>query len=187
MASHSADAGEFISSLSIELPEDRALTAGELTSILTNRNASSFIRMMMVDLPLSDRPVDTESDLLFSMSDKIPVLQVMPTLSMLEYSEGIYFEVLDPLDMSAGGSASGFMSACSTLVADNGDGSYIIVSNCSGSVQQFITEGLDLSVTEATALRYSASGDLLSERTVRGNGRFTLQSGETLIIKLSGQ
>ena len=187
MASHSADGGEFISSLSIELPEDRTLTAGEMTSILINKNAASYIRMIMVDLPVSDRPVDTESDSVFTMAGKIPVLKVMPALSMLRYSEGIYYEVLDPLDMSSGVSASSFTSACSILVTEDSGGRYVIVSNCSGSVQQFITEGLDLSATEATVQRYSASGTLLSERNVRGNGRYTLQSGESLIIKISGQ
>ena len=184
MASRSADAGEFISGLRFDLPEERALSCGELAAILTNRNASN-IRLTMVDLPLSARPSDTESRDVFSAEGELPLLKVLPALSHMRYTDGVYYEIQDPLDQNSENTADNFNNACTTLVVEDSEYISIIVSNSSSSPVQFITEGLDFSPAGAEVIRYSSSGDLLSRREIGGNIRHTLQGGEVRVIRIS--
>ncbi len=180
--SRSSDSGEFIRSLDI-IAGAGELTAGEIVSALSNDS----VRMVMIDIDVSPRPVDTESSDVFSSDSQITILNTVPQIRFLRHSDSLYYELSDPMDSEALVTASEFSSECSVMLLSDGDKVYLIVSNTSDTQQQYLIEGVDMTLDNAVVRRYSAEGNLLTTRRLsRNDVRHTLQAGEFSVIEFGG-
>ena len=127
------------------------------------------------------------SDLVLFDSD-IDVAEVLSTLRPLVDGERIFFEVEDPVDLSAGYSAEGFNDACDTILLDSGDGVYLIVANHSDAMQHFMVISSSFDTSDGKYSRFSSQGRLIYERHLNRLGRrLTLQPGEFMIIEVPRQ
>lgn len=184
ITSHAAGGGEFISSLSIDSANQNSMNAGRMISVYLNENAE-YIKMCMFDVDVSDRPVDTESIAVIGNESTRMALNMIGNLSFMNNTQGIYFEVADPMDSSADDSAELFLQSCTVQYVADHDNKYLIVANTSDFQQQFITEGVDFIANDSTIIRYSANGEVLFDRTVkRIDLRYTLQPGEVIVFTI---
>ncbi len=179
--SRSTDSGEFIRSVNIT-GDTFAITSAQIASIAVNDS----VRMIMIDINVSERPVDTESAAIFVGESPAIVLNTVSQLGFTRHSDSLYYEVTDPLDGSSGNSATQFNADCSVSLIGNGSVKYLIVANDSDTQQQFIIDGVDLTMDSAIMRRYSSSGELLNTRSLsRSNVRHTLQAGEFIVIEIT--
>jgi hypothetical protein len=179
--SRSSDSGEFIRSLDI-IANSGELTAGEIVSALTNDS----VRMVLIDIDISPRPVDTENDDVFKSESQRVILNTMSEIRFLRHSSSLYYELADPMDSEAGISSDEFNAECSVMLISSGDKTYLIVSNTSTTQQQYLIEGVDLTLDNAVVRRYSSEGNLMTTRRLsRNDVRHTLQAGEFSIIEIS--
>ncbi|MCQ2532454.1 MAG: hypothetical protein MJ093_07090 [Saccharofermentans sp.] len=184
VALHMGVGGEYISSLSYELDEGKTLDAAQLVSMFLNDD-SQYIKMCLFDMDISDRPVDTESDAIFADKGSISLLQMINNLSFIKNTEGMYCLVGDPLSGTSEDSAEKFNKSCTVEYIAGRENSYLIVANASASQQQFITEGVNMIANDTVITRYSSSGEVLFNRTVkRTDIRFTLQPGEIIVFTI---
>ena len=141
----------------------------------------------MIDIDVSPRPVDTESSDVFSSDSQIAILNTVPQIRFLRHSDSLYYELSDPMDSEALVTASEFSSECSVMLLSDGDKVYLIVSNTSDTQQQYLIEGVDMTLDNAVVRRYSAEGNLLTTRRLsRNDVRHTLQAGEFSVIEFGG-
>ena len=181
--SRGAESGEFIRSVSI-LGDTTRVTAAQIASIAMNDS----VRMVMIDINVSERPVDTESSAVFVGDMPSVILNTISQLRFTRHSGSLYYEVTEPLDSNSSFSATQFNSDCFVSLMESGNTKYLVVANDSDSVQQFIIEGVDLTMDSAIIRRYSSSGVLLSTRSLsRSDVRHTLQSGEFIVIEITGE
>jgi len=179
--SRSSDSGEFIRSLDI-IANSGELTAGEIVSALTNDS----VRMVLIDIDISPRPVDTENDDVFKSESQRVILNTLSEIRFLRHSSSLYYELADPMDSEAGISSDEFNAECSVMLISSGDKTYLIVSNTSTTQQQYLIEGVDLTLDNAVVRRYSSEGNLMTTRRLsRNDVRHTLQAGEFSIIEIS--
>ncbi|MCQ2529524.1 MAG: hypothetical protein MJ108_10475 [Saccharofermentans sp.] len=187
ITSHGAGGGEFVSSLSYTKSDEYRLNAARLASIYLNGD-TDYLKMCMFDIAISDRPVDTESEAIFTDASTPVLLNMISKLSFLKNTECIFFEVLDPLDAASEDSAENFMNACTVTYTADRENRYLVVANASNSQQQFITEGVDLISDKATIIRYSSTGEVLFDRAVkRTDLRYTLQPGELIVFTIPNE
>ena len=60
----------------------------------------------------------------------------------------------------------------------------MIVANSSEYQEQFVVDTKDLSIQDATLLRYSATGEELQNETIkRLKNRYSIQSGQVMIFE----
>lgn len=180
--SRSADSGEFIRSLDI-VAGAGDLTAGEVVSALSNDS----VRMIMIDIDVSPRPVDTENADVFSSDSQRTILNTLPQIRFLRHSDSLYYELSDPMDSEAQVTSAEFNSECSVMLLSSGDKVYLIVSNTSDVQQQYLIEGVNMTLDNAVVRRYSSEGNLLTTRRLsRNDVRHTLQAGEFSVIEIGG-
>ena len=181
--SRGAESGEFIRSLNIAGDPSR-VTAAQIASIAVNDS----VRMVMIDVNVSRRPVDTETSDVFVGTAPSVILNTLSQLRFTRHANSLYYEVTEPLDSNSAFSATQFNSDCSVSLLENGNTKYLIVANDSDTQQQFIIDGVDLTMDSAIIRRYSASGELLNTRSLsRSDVRHTLQAGEFIVIEISSE
>lgn len=187
ITSHGAGGGEFISSLSFNQSDEYRMNAARLASIYLNDDAD-YMKMCLFNVAISDRPVDTESEAIFTDPSTTVLLNMISKLAFLKNTEGIYCEVLDPLNTASQDTAESFSGACTVKYAADRQNRYLIVANTSDSHQQFVTEGVDLISSSATIVRYSSTGKVLFDRAVkRSDVRYTLQPGELIVFTIPNE
>ena len=78
-----------------------------------------------------------------------------------------------------------FSSEVSVMLMSQDGKTYLVVANTSQTQQQYIIEGVDVTLDDAVVRRYSAEGNLLTSRRLsRSDVRHTLQAGEFSIIEI---
>lgn len=180
--SRGAESGEFIRSVSI-FGDTSRVTAAQVASIAMNDS----VRMILIDINVSERPVDTESSDVFVGNMPSVILKTISQLRFLRHAGTLYYEVTEPLDSNSAYSVTQFNSDCSVSLLEGDNKRYLIVTNDSDSLQQFIIDGVDLTMDSAIIRRYSSSGELLSTRSLsRSDVRHTLQPGEFIVIEITG-
>lgn len=178
--SRSADSGEFVRSLNINDISGN-LSAGEIISSL----ATDSVRMIMIDITPSVRPVDTESDAVLSNSSQRVVLNSISQIRFMRHADSLYYELADPMDAASGLTADQFSSEVSVMLMSQDGKTYLVVANTSQTQQQYIIEGVDVTLDDAVVRRYSAEGNLLTSRRLsRSDVRHTLQAGEFSVIEI---
>lgn len=179
--SRGAESGEFIRSVNI-IGDPSRITAAQIASIAMNDS----VKMVMFDVNVSGRPVDTETDAVFVGNAPSVILNTLSKLRFTRHASSLYYEVTEPLDSSSPYSATQFNSDCSVSLLESDNIKYLIVANDSDTQQQFIIDGVDLTMDKAIIRRYSASGELLSTRSLsRSDVRHTLQAGEFIVIEIT--
>ena len=195
------DGGEYISSLSriegdiTEYPLDAASYA----SLLLNGNRS-YIGMIMKDIDVSTRPVDSQSDNVFcgsfdyqseksrrkAAADTMTALRVMGTLAPSSGGQNIYVDILDPLDNGSSEKAENFSNSCYTGCVLKDGTVYLTIANPSKEQKQFVIEKGELEADYVSIRRYSSDGTLLTEKVTPGSRRrYTLGSGEYIVVSYS--
>lgn len=180
--SYGTDTGEFISSFDIsEGVERNDMTAGKcLVSILSDE--SSFARMIMVDLHVKRGATDLDN--IINEYDSV-MLNSLNMINGLKFSERLAIDVQKPLSGSAEGTLDEFNSNVGTYIFKTDKGLVLIVANASDTQQQFLIDGLDLSLKGSLMTRYSADGEELQTEKMSGrHPRYTLQAGQVLIVQV---
>ena len=179
--SRGSESGEFIRSVNI-VGDPSRLTAAQVASIAVNDS----VRMVMIDINVSSRPVDTETSDVFVDAAPSVILNTISQLRFTRHAGSLYYEVTEPLDSNSAFSATQFNSDCVVSLMEGANTRYLIVANDSDTQQQFIIDGVDLTMDSAIIRRYSSSGTLLSTRSLsRSDVRHTLQAGEFIIIEIT--
>lgn len=193
-AGHSSDSGEFISSLRFTPGSLPSTSAEVIDAILAE--GSEFVRMTMVDVSLSPRHVDLESDMIFSGDSDLQdaqttsqrmllVLNTIRNLHILDDSQTLYREVLDPLNTSVAGRAEDFRRACTVRLVESEGNICLIVANHSDSQQQFLLVSGSSALVGSDIFRYGPDGRFLIKRNVLWiDRRQTIGPGEYLIINV---
>lgn len=205
VTTHGNESGEFISSLSISSSSynstdviisrtTEAITSGAYLSAILSDNAG-FVSMTMFDVPVSYRPIDTESFDVFVPSDlnglertnaevsATAFFGFLQSVRPLNYLDRSSSEVLDPVDEDSAVTADGFNQCCDSVIFSGEAENYIYISNSSNTQQQFVIEQGNVDTSAAQYSRYSSSGQLIQSSSLRYRvQRITLQAGEYIII-----
>lgn len=159
------DGGEFISSVSIDMEGNNLYSGADIVSFVLNAEST------FSDLVMFDSDIDLQG--------------IIPTLRPLIDGTIMYCETLDPVDSNSGYSAEVFNSSCDTLLIDGNENIYVIVSNHSDSLQQFMTQSEVYDTSVGVYRRYASDGRLLLERNLNHLGRrLVLQPGEYMVIEI---
>lgn len=158
------DGGEFIRSLSINFDDNEYNAADVVSTII--RGESTFSDLIMID---------SDADL----------GRIISTLRPLMSGSIMYCETMEPVDSNSLNTAASFDEACDTVLIDGVDCIYLIVSNHSDSLQQFMTLSDAYDTSSGSYTRYSSNGDLLIQRDLNRLGlRQILQPGEYMVIEI---
>lgn len=177
------DVGEYISSFTYGV--EYFPTVGAYAAPIVS-NYSSFVRATLIDVDLSDRPIDTESSAIFVNSNIQTIFNTMACLSSINNSDGLYYDIIDPLDTSSNQSAAQFANDCSISLVERQGVTYLVVANASNAQQQFTLEGVNGS--NPHMLRYSSDGVCITDRNYRRSDvRITLQAGEIIVISYTNE
>ncbi len=177
----SSDSGELISNFSYE-GEYSGTNTGVLTAPLIC-NQSSFVRMFMINISVSTIPIDTEGDEIFESNLERDALIAISHLDYINESNALFFDIIDPLDVTSTQSAEQFSNDCVVSLVEKEGVVYLTVVNISETQQQFTVDGVTYG--NSHLMRYSSTGELLTDRAYRRSDvRITLQPGETVVISI---
>lgn len=206
VASHGNETGEYVSSLSVNSTSYNStdlivsysankMTAGQYLAALF-ADTTGFSRMVMLDLDISSKPSNYESEQLFSSdyisnanreisaNNNVTAFNVINSIGLLSFSDRLECTLEEPLDSSSGYSVETFSQDVGTYLFRSDDKVYLVIANASGSQQQFLAEGTDVSMDGAILRRYSDEGELLITKKIGNSSvRYTLQAGEYMIIE----
>ena len=81
--------------------------------------------------------------------------------------------------------AADFLDKCSAVQFDRDGDSYIVITNTSDTMQQFVMYNGAKSYLSSSVDRYSVTGTHLNTKTLTNSyRRYSLQSGESIIVTL---
>lgn len=179
--SNNGQSGEYISSLDfLDGFGESSITLGEcVVTLLTDESA--FSRMILIDIEVDYNSTDY-SNLIDSNTQTM--LNCFSILNFTPFSQRVYCEVQKPLSESAPITVEEFGSNVGTYLIKSGSDYYLIVANSSEYQEQFVVDTKDLSIQDATLLRYSATGEELQNETIkRLKNRYSIQSGQVMIFE----
>ena len=183
VSSYGSDTGEYISSFDIsEGVEREDMTAGKcLVSMLSDE--AIFTRMVMLDLHVERRATDLDN--IVGKYDEV-TLNSLNMINGLSFSDRLAIDIQKPLSGDTDVALDEFNSNVGTYIFKTDKGLVLIIANASDSQQQFLIDGLDLSLKGSQITRYSADGkELQTEKMSGRHPRYTLQAGQVMIITVT--
>ena len=174
------DRGEFISSLDLTGSFNFAQYLDMVTS-----DSAYFVEMTMINCPISFKHSSYGDCNVFARGEEMQTaLEMMGLIRDIEGSERMYINVTDSM-REGGDTASDFLDKCSAVQFDRESDSYIVITNTSDTLQQFVMYNGAKSYMSSSVDRYSATGSHLNTKTLTNSyRRYNLQPGESIIVTL---
>ena len=175
------DLGEFICSVEF----DGEFNFAQYLAALMG-DSSYFAELTLVDCGISFRHSQYNSDEVFAKGAEMRrTLTMMSLVNSIEGTQRMYANVADPMSSKSGQSAERFLKQCSVSQFESASDSYLVISNTSDSLCQFVMFNASKSFTRSEVCRYSAEGKKLSTKSLTNSyRRYNLQPGETIIVTL---
>ncbi|MBP5261325.1 MAG: hypothetical protein J6Z43_04260 [Clostridiales bacterium] len=176
-----SDKGEFISSIDFEgsfnMAQYLAALMGEDTV---------FVEMAMVNCKVKFVPSSYGNENIFVKGQEMKmVLDMMTLVKDIASTSRMYANVTDPLSQGSGQSAAAFLGNCTVSQFDGENNSYLVITNTSSNLQQFVMYNGAQRYLRSAVKRYSESGSLLTtKRLTNSYRRYNLQPGETIIVTI---
>ncbi|MBR2524487.1 MAG: hypothetical protein IKE53_08650 [Clostridiales bacterium] len=173
------DMGEFISSLDFNGSFN---LAQYITAVLGEDSIST--EMAMINCRTSFKPALYEDENVFEKGEEmIMALNMLSLIKDFAGSDRMYVNVADPMRSDSGQSAESFLADCSTAQFDRDNSTYMVVTNTSDSLKQFLMYNAGQSFLSSSVDRYSSDGrHLTTMRLSNSYRRYNLQPGESLIV-----
>lgn len=176
------DMGEFISSLSFESSMNFAQYLAALTC-----EDTFFVEMSMINCKASFQASRFGDDEVFARGKEMRVLlDLMSLLKGLKKTDRMFVNVTDPMSDESDQSAEKFLKGCSVSQFDTEHESYLILTNNSYNLQQFVMYNGAKSYDKSAVRRYSTEGKLMNtQRLTNSYRRYNLQPGESIIVTIN--
>ena len=183
VSSYVGGTGEFISSLKFDSDmEKNQYTAGEFMSAILS-DESLFAGMVLVDINASRTFADYDKLL---DSNNQTFLRCLNIIKPLAFSKRLSVEIQKPLSDNSPYTLEGFASDCNVAVYRYEDTRFVVIANATDSQQQFLINGVNMSLDGAVVSRYSSEGKLLQTQTVSARNRnYTLQPGQVMTMTVA--
>ena len=176
------DMGEFISSLSF----DSSMNFAQYLAALTCED-TFFIEMPMVNCRASFQASRFGDDNVFAKGKEMRILlDLMSLLKGLKKTDRMFVNVTDPMSDESDQSAEKFLKGCSVSQFDTEHESYLILTNNSYNLQQFVMYNGAKSYDKSAVRRYSTEGKIMNtQRLTNSYRRYNLQPGESIIVTIN--
>jgi len=180
----SSGLGEYINSLTLG---DNISCADFICLILSDD--ASFTELSLIDCNIAQVPANYYDYSMFDGDESIKsAFKIMELFaSVTEKQSLIEYDTLisDPLDDSYGQSTADFSEKCGVFLFGDSDTKYLLVANKSSEIVQFVLSGNGKSLTGSQFVRYSSSGESLSDGSLSSLFlRRTLGAGEFTIVEI---
>ena len=137
----------------------------------------------MLDLHVERRATDLDN--IVGKYDEV-TLNSLNMINGLSFSDRLAIDIQKPLSGDTDVALDEFNSNVGTYIFKTDKGLVLIIANASDSQQQFLIDGLDLSLKGSQITRYSADGkELQTEKMSGRHPRYTLQAGQVMIITVT--
>ena len=175
-----SDRGEFISSLDLS----GNFSFAQYLDIVTSDSAY-FVEMTMINCPISFKHSSYGDYSVFARGAEMKTaLEMMGLIKDIAGSDRMYINVTDSM-REGGQNAADFLDKCSAVQFDRDGDSYIVITNTSDTMQQFVMYNGAKSYLSSSVDRYSVTGTHLNTKTLTNSyRRYSLQPGESIIVTL---
>ena len=175
------DLGEFIGSVDFAGEFNFAQYMAALMG-----DSSYFAELTLIDCDISFRHSLYNGDDVFAKGSEMrKALTMMSLVSDIAGTRRMYANVADPMSNKSGQTAEGFLKQCSVSQFDSDTDSYLVITNTSDNLCQFVMFNASRSFDRSEICRYSSDGGKLSTKTLTNSyRRYNLQPGETIIVTL---
>ena len=175
------DMGEFISSVDF----DGEFSLAQYMSAVLGDSAY-FSELTLINCGISFVPSSYGSDDVFAKGSEMRgALDMMSVVSPMRGTQRMYANVADPMSNKSGQSAEQFLKQCSVTQFDSEKDSYLVITNTSDSLCQFVMFNSSKSFETSDICRYSAEGKKINTRSMTNSyRRYNLQPGEMIIVTL---
>ncbi len=176
-----SDMGEFLSSVDFDGTFNFAQYMATITS-----DEAFFVEMAMINCKASFIPSSYGDENVFAKGQEMKmVLDMMALLKDMETTSRMYVNVADSMS-STGQDASDFLERCTVSQFDGENNSYLVITNTSSTLQQFVMYNGAQRYLQSAVRRYSTEGRLLTtKRLTNSYRRYNLQPGETIIVTIN--
>ena len=178
------DMGEFMSSIDFE---GKFNCAQYIAALMCDDTI--FIEMAMINCKVNFTPSAYGDHNVFEKGDEMKmILNMLSLIKEMASSSRMYANVTDPLSSESGQSAALFLANCTVSQFDGDGNSYLVITNTSSVLQQFVMYNGAQRYNKSSVKRYSTEGELLTTQSLTNSyRRYNLQPGESIIVSLYRQ